>query len=694
MKFITHLSGIKALLLCIAVFFATSSLHAQYIFQKLYAAPSGATFGEKGVQTSDGGFIQCGYTEHTFINNQNNQRGSGYNLLVVKTDTIGDTLWSKMYGSGGTNRCYDIVETYDNSYLFTGSTTGFSVGNNRMFLIKINQNGDTLWTRTFYGLEGRSLLQTTDSCIVVLGSSNYHTGSDTDFLLSKLDMNGDTLWTRTYGTPFQDNSTQVKQTTDGGFIMVGFSGTGSNLVYMVKADSAGNMQWAKTYGGSNNSLFDRGNCVEQTTDGGYILTGLTESFGAGNNDIYIIKTDANGDTLWTRAMGTPNDETGHSIIETKDSTYLLTGVIYNSGRSTFLTELTINGDTLWTKIFSSENHTPKHITSTTDGGYVIFCSDENSSQGMYLIKIDSLLRSSCSETPYPLTITSTNTIVANVSATNSGTVMGTVPMNIFTPITTIAITCFDTAGCKTVSANFTTTNYSFLYTFINNSTNGLNWHWDFGDGNTSSSLNVNHSYINEGSYNVCLTAYGNCDSSVYCETINYCENPPNGTSSYTGSNYNYSFNYTPVNTIGWEWDFGDGSPIDTAQNPQHTFPGDGTYIVCLTAYTYCDTVTTCDTISIFISGTENNLLENQISIYPNPTSGIFTLDFGALNQQDVSIAIYQVDGKLVYTQGTAINSVNQQLRINLSPFEKGMYFINIQTTSATTTKRVLVNSGN
>ncbi|MFQ5868905.1 MAG: hypothetical protein ACE5JC_03275, partial [Candidatus Zixiibacteriota bacterium] len=114
---------------------------------------------------------------------------------------------------------------------------------------------------------------------------------------------GDTLWTRAYGGSGYDRGYSVQQTSDGGYIIAGYTesfGAGDYDVYLLKTDSSGDTLWTRTYGGSD---WDRGYCIQQTSDGGYIITGESWSFGAGYSDVYLLKTDSSGDTLWTRTYG-------------------------------------------------------------------------------------------------------------------------------------------------------------------------------------------------------------------------------------------------------------------------------------------------------------------------------------------------------------------------------------------------------
>jgi len=171
--------------------------------------------------------------------------------------------------------------------------------------------------------------QTSDGGIIAVGqafgSFNY------DFYAVRTDVNGDTLWTKRYDGMAHDYARSVQQTSDGGFVISGTTagfGAGSWDVFLIKTDANGDTLWSKTYGGTGT---DEGYSVQQTADGGYIMAGYTTSFGSGGSDIYVIKTDANGDTLWTKVYGGTNSDRAKFVRQTDDGGYVITGYTYSSG---------------------------------------------------------------------------------------------------------------------------------------------------------------------------------------------------------------------------------------------------------------------------------------------------------------------------------------------------------------------------
>lgn len=183
----------------------------------------------------------------------------------------------------------------------------------------------------------------------------------------------DTLWTRPYGGSNYDDGRSVQQTTDGGYIIAGYTliSSGSNYdVYLIKTDANGDALWTKTYGGT---LDDRAYSVQQTTDSGYIIAGKTSSFGAGTEDVYLIKTDANGDTLWTKTYGGENSDAGRSVQQTSDGGYIIAGYMNISGSyDVCLIKIDANGNTVWTKTYGGDNLDHGYsVQQTTDEGYII-----------------------------------------------------------------------------------------------------------------------------------------------------------------------------------------------------------------------------------------------------------------------------------------------------------------------------------
>jgi hypothetical protein len=280
-------------------------------------------------QTVDGGYIVSGHT-YSF--------GPGTpdydNVYLIKTNASGDTLWTRVYGEASHDEGNSIQQTTDGGYIIAGWTQSFGAGREDVYLIKTDTLGDTLWTRTFGGAgddEGYSAQQTTDGGYIIGGFTSSYGAGGYDFYLVKTNSSGETLWTRTYGGTKEDLGRSVQQTADGGYIITGNTesfGAVNGDVYLVQTNATGDTLWTRAYGGTDD---DHGRSVRQTTDGGYIIAGFTDSFGAGDGDVYLIRTNAQGDTLWTRAYGGSDYEYPFSVQQSTDGGYIITGLTVSFG---------------------------------------------------------------------------------------------------------------------------------------------------------------------------------------------------------------------------------------------------------------------------------------------------------------------------------------------------------------------------
>jgi hypothetical protein len=316
----------------------------------------------------DGGFIIVGGT---------NSFPEPTNLYLVKTDENGGEMWIKVYG--GTNWDYgsSIRQISDKGYIIAGTTWSFGAGNYDFWLLRTDSLGDTLWTRTFGGSnhdEGRSVCQTFAGDYVTAGYTSSFGAGNHDVWMIKVNPMGDTLWTRTFGGSNDDEGWSVIQTIDSGFVIVGYTesfGLNGRNVWLIKTDSSGDTLWTRTYGGGES---DCGYSLAQTTDGGYIISGYTQSFGNGSEDIYLIRTDQIGDTLWTSVFGGDNIDEGRSVIQTYGGCYAVAGI---SGISSFPNFHVMKVDTLGDEIWSLNwgglgyEDVAFSITQTEDCKYIV-----------------------------------------------------------------------------------------------------------------------------------------------------------------------------------------------------------------------------------------------------------------------------------------------------------------------------------
>ena len=341
-------------------------------------------------QTTDGGYIVTGYTE-SFGNGDED-------VYLIKTDGNGIELWSKTFGGTDDEKGRSVQQTTDGGYIICGGTKSFGNGNIDVYLIKTDGNGIEQWSKTFGGTNydwGLSVQQTTDGGYITIAHTESFGNGGGDAYLIKTDGNGNEEWTKTFGGIYEDGGNSVQQTTDGGYIITGetesFGNGGGNDVYLIKTDGNGNEEWTKTFGGTDD---DEGYSVQQTTDGGYIICG--GKYPIGNEDAYLIKTDGSGNEEWIKTFGGTNDDYAHSVQQTTDGGYIINGYTSSFGNGNtdvYLIKTDGNGIEQWSKTFGGTGYDEgrRSVQQTTDGGYILIGGTEsfgNGDEDVYLIKTD------------------------------------------------------------------------------------------------------------------------------------------------------------------------------------------------------------------------------------------------------------------------------------------------------------------
>jgi len=279
--------------------------------------------GRSLVQTSDGGYAIAGIARPL---------GLDYDVFLVKTDWAGNMQWSEIYGGTDHDYGYSVVQTSDGGYAIAGLTISFGAGLGDVYLVKTDAAGTMQWNKTYGGTDGEAgnaLVQTPDGGYAIAGQTGS-SGISLDFYLVKTDAAGNEQWSETYGGTGGEFGYSMVQTTDGGYAITGeTSSFGSSYdVYLVKTDAAGTMQWDKTYGGTWD---EAGYSLVQTAFGGFAIAGSTRSFGAGNYDVYLVRTDAAGTMQRNETYGGTSDEWAYSIVPTADGGYAMAGYSYSFG---------------------------------------------------------------------------------------------------------------------------------------------------------------------------------------------------------------------------------------------------------------------------------------------------------------------------------------------------------------------------
>ncbi len=311
-------------------------------FNKTFGGSS-HDYGYSVQETSEGGFIITGRT---------NSYGaeSSADVWLIKTDQNGNEEWNKTFGGSSGEIGYSVQETSDGGFIIAGYTYSYEAGEFDVWLIKTDTNGNEEWNKTFGGSGndyGRLVQETSDGGFIIIGFTTSYGAGSTDVWLIKTDQNGNEEWNKTFGGNSVDVGYSVQETSEGGCIITGWTysyGTGDSDVWLIKTDQNGNEEWNKTFGGSDD---DYGKSVQETSDGGFIIAGYTYSYGAEESDVLFIKTDQNGNEEWNKIFGGSGVDAGNSVQETSDGGFIITGYTYSYGAGStdvWLIKTDQNGD--------------------------------------------------------------------------------------------------------------------------------------------------------------------------------------------------------------------------------------------------------------------------------------------------------------------------------------------------------------
>jgi hypothetical protein len=339
-------------------------------------------------QTSDGGFIISGGTFSFSYGD--------LDVLLVKTNASGELEWFQHIGGADTDWGGNAQQTTDGGYIVTGYSNSFGTGSTDVYLAKTDSGGNPLWQRIFGGRgddRGKIVQQTDDNGYVITGWTSSYGSGGYDVYLVKTDSMGYPEWERTFGGSGWDQGMYVRQTGDEGYIVVGWSDANGSPgdVYLVKTDSMGILQWQQFYSGLGIAV---GGSVESTEDGGYIIGGATNS-GIGGNDFYLLKTDGSGDLEWERTFGGNEDDWGWNAQQITDGSYVIVGVTesFGAGMSdAYLVKTDMAGNLLWEATYGgNESDEGLWVQQTTDGGYVVSGATWSFGAGawdFYLIRLE------------------------------------------------------------------------------------------------------------------------------------------------------------------------------------------------------------------------------------------------------------------------------------------------------------------
>jgi hypothetical protein len=320
-------------------------------------------------QTRDGGYIIVGSTA-TF--------GAGsYDVWLIKTDPLGAVEWNRTFGGEEWDVGWSVEETADGGYVIAGATMSYGLGHYDLWLIKTDEEGKPLWNLTYGGADwdvGYCVRQTMDGGYIVAGCTRSLGSGDWDALLLRVNAEGMVVWNRTYGGLYEDGGWFVQEDEEGGFILAGYRTVVRGELadaWLIRTDKEGEMLWSLVYGGEDDDwLFS----VQRIREG-YILAGSTGSFGAGDYDYWLMKVDEEGRMLWNKTYGGSGREIAWLVESTRDGGYILVGGTTSFGSGdwdVWLLKTDRDGNPQWNATYGGEGRDRGWgLQPTRDGGYIL-----------------------------------------------------------------------------------------------------------------------------------------------------------------------------------------------------------------------------------------------------------------------------------------------------------------------------------
>ena len=555
-------------------------------------------------QTTDGGYIVATAT---------GSFGAGGNdAWILKLDSSGNILWQKSYGGIYADLAHSIQQTFDGGYIMAGESDSFFGDSwvNAAWILKLDSGGNIVWEKTYtsgVGGGAHSIQQTSDGGYIVAGRVCYSFDwCYSDAWILKLDSSGNIEWQKTFGLG-DEQADSIQQTSEGGYIVIGstraINDQTLSTVWIMKLDSSGNIQWQKTYGDRSG---EGSHSIKQTSDGGYIVGGYTGSFGAGGMDAWLSKLDSDGNIQWQKTYGGSYIDVANSIEQTSDGGYIVAGSTssysdipgYHS--AAWLLKLDSVGNITWEKTYGSGfSDSAYSIQKTSDGGYVTAgTKDVNGSTNLWVLKLDNIGNvSNCS-------IGGVSTAEVNVTsavAQDTSAVTGAVDPIYSSPVTSAIVSdsnvtpgmicpALQTIGYDPSGFSFTATQgggnpENQTLNIWNAGSDVLNWSvsddatWlslnpEGGSDNGTVTVSVNISGLGANTYNatITITALAATDSPVSIPVILTISSPADSTPPTGEVTVNNGDPYTTSNTVTLNLSAADpGSGVS-----QMRFSNDGT----------------------------------------------------------------------------------------------------------------------
>ena len=361
-------------ILCLAFFFS-NYCNAQITWEKLFVRSNTDVF--RSIQeVPAGGYVCAGYTSQWSANDTD--------AYVVRLTVNGDTLWTRSFNGGKKDLFYKVINTSDAGFMLCGYSSSYNGGtSDDAYCMKLDGNGNEQWHFTYGGSStkerAQDIVQTSDGGYAMVGYTNNGQPSYNAFLV-KLDANGGQTWVKKYGgSTTYDDANSIKVLSDGGFIMAGqtvpTAGNLSGEIYLVRTNAIGDTIWTKSFGSGITGKSENAEYIQLSNAGGFIICGSTDGLGIGGDDGYLIKTDTGGVVQWYKTYGGSSPDDFHRVENTSDGGYILTGTSQSNVAiisDIWLFKTDMNGDSSWAYVFGGTNHDHGYSgVQTSDSGYIL-----------------------------------------------------------------------------------------------------------------------------------------------------------------------------------------------------------------------------------------------------------------------------------------------------------------------------------
>ena len=371
-------------------------MNAQTLFKKTYGG-AGNDLCNAAVQAFDGGFLLAGST-----GTNGNGNSDGY---LVKIDSTGNYLWSKMYGGLEIETFNSIIETQDSGIVMVGTTNSTGTGGYEIYVVKTDSLGNLLWTKTFGGFDwefGNSVVETNELLLLIGGETFSFGQGNNDMYIIRTDKNGDSLWTKTYGGKEEEACRKAIELPNGDLAFCGYSssyGKGKKDMYVITANSLGDTLWTKTFGGSKD---DEANDIIHCIDDEFLIVGYSSSFGNGGKDYSVYKIRTDGNLNWNIDYSwVDGEDEFKSVKEFPNGGYAILGstTSFGGGKTDYHINFT-GANSGWAlpgkspTFWDTENELPSEVLILENGGFVLAGSTNSSGSGKYdffIIKSDTAL---------------------------------------------------------------------------------------------------------------------------------------------------------------------------------------------------------------------------------------------------------------------------------------------------------------